>query len=153
MAQRSNVFFIPPGEEVDSYKLIEGAKFVLVYNSSIGLEASILGKPVLCAGRARYTQADTVTYPDSRQEYWGQLETMLYSEQIDVPEGFQQNARHFLYEELYHASLDLSDFLQEDPTLPGMVVFKEFDPQDLLDSRALHAIYRGITGGAPFLLD
>jgi hypothetical protein len=153
LAQRSNVFFIPPGEEVDSYKLIEGSKFVLVYNSSIGLEASILGKPVLCAGRARYTQADTVTYPDSRQEYWGQLETMLYSEQIDVPKGFQQNARRFLYEELYHASLDLSDFLQEDPTLPGMVVFKEFDPQDLLDSRALHAIYRGITGGAPFLLD
>jgi hypothetical protein len=151
LVQRSNVAFIPPGEEVNSYTLIEGAKFVLVYNSSIGLEASILGKPVLCAGRARYTQADSVTFADTRQEYWKQLEAMLSSEALEVPERFRQNARRFLYEELYHASLDLSDFLQEDPTLPGMVTFKTFDPPALLDSLSLEVIYRGITSGVPFL--
>ncbi|MFN2149887.1 MAG: hypothetical protein ACK2T2_15995, partial [Anaerolineales bacterium] len=138
---------------VNSYRLIEGSKLVLVYNSSIGLEASILGKPVLCAGRARYTQAETVFFPETKKTYWAELEHLLTSAAIEVPTRFSRNARRFLYEELFRASLDLSDFLQEDPTLPGMVTLKAFDPVELLESQALQTIVRGITRGVPFLLE
>jgi hypothetical protein len=58
----SNILFIPPDEFMSSYELIKDAKFVMVYNSTVGLEASIMGKPVLCAGKARYTQVPTVYF-------------------------------------------------------------------------------------------
>jgi len=149
---RANVLFIPPDEELNSYRLIEGAKLVLVYNSSIGLEASILGKPVLCAGRARYTQAGTVFFTETKDAYWAELDRLLTDEEIRVPAGFSRNARRFLYDELFRASLVLSDFLQEDPTLQGMVTLKEFEPADLLESQALQTICRGILEGTPFEL-
>jgi hypothetical protein len=57
-----------------------------------------------------------------------------------------------MYDELFRASLDLSAFLQDDPTLPGMVTFKDFDPCTLLESRPLDAICNGIIEGNPFLM-
>ena len=51
-----NVVFIDSQEYISSYELIQRSKFVMVYNSSIGLEAALMGKPVLCGGQGRYTQ-------------------------------------------------------------------------------------------------
>ena len=62
-----NVRFINPEQYVSSYDLIKKSKFILVYNSTIGLEASILGTPVLSAGRARFTQYPTVYFPNNPQ--------------------------------------------------------------------------------------
>ena len=45
-----NVVFIDSQEYVSSYELIQRSKFVMVYNSSIGLEAALMGTPVLCGG-------------------------------------------------------------------------------------------------------
>ena len=42
-----NVVFVSPRETLSSYELIRRSKFVMVYNSTIGLEASILGAAVL----------------------------------------------------------------------------------------------------------
>ncbi len=39
-----NVIFINSNEMISSYELIEHAKFVMVYNSTVGLEAAIKGK-------------------------------------------------------------------------------------------------------------
>jgi hypothetical protein len=36
----------------------------MIYNSTIGMEAAIMGAPVLCAGKARFTQLDTVFFPN-----------------------------------------------------------------------------------------
>ncbi len=69
--------FIGPSEYISSYSLIELAKFVLVYNSSVGLEATLLGVPVLCAGRARFTQWPTVTFPEDRPAYERTLQAFL----------------------------------------------------------------------------
>jgi hypothetical protein len=151
--QRKNVIFIGPEQTLSSYELIEQSKLVLVYNSSIGLEASILGKPVLCAGRARYTQADTVFFPADAEAYWLELARLLSEKSIQIPERFQRNARKFLYHELFRASLDLTPYLEIDPTLKGMVTLKEFDPEELRESPSLNAIISGILQGHEFLLE
>ena len=149
--QRKNVIFIGPEQTLSSYELIEQSKLVLVYNSSIGLEASILGKPVLCAGRARYTQADTVFFPADAEAYWLELARLLSEKAIQIPEGLQRNARKFLYHELFRASLDLTPFLEIDSTLKGMVTFKEFDPEELQESPSLNAVINGILQGYEFM--
>jgi hypothetical protein len=53
VAKFPNVVFIDAREYFNSYELIQRSKFVMVYNSTIGLEASILGCAVLCGGKAR----------------------------------------------------------------------------------------------------
>ncbi len=147
-----NVAFFGPSEYVSSYDLIRQAKLVLVYNSSIGLEASILGAPVLCAGRARYTQVPTVFFPSTPEEYVRELRALLAMERIPVPPEYGANARAFLFYELYRASLDLEPFLQPYPAVPGMVTFSSFEPQALLSSRELGAVRSGILDGSPFVL-
>jgi hypothetical protein len=152
LGDEPNVVFIGPGEHISSYELIRLAKFVLVYNSSIGLEASIMGAAVLCAGRGRYTQLPTVYFPQSREEYFEQLEHMLSAEEIQPPPQFARNARRFLSYELYNASLDLAEFMQPYPRQAGMVLFTDFEPQRLLESPALEVITRGILDGESFLM-
>jgi len=145
-----NVVFLGPSDYVSSYDLIRRAKLVLVYNSSVGLEASIAGVPVLCAGRARYTQVPTVFLPGSRSEYRLALKALLQAPALHAPEAFSANARRFLHHELFHASLDLREFLTDEPGFPGMVLLKSFDPARLLESAALTVIREGILYGGPF---
>src|SRR3990170_685064 len=149
---KKNVAFFGPQEPVSSYELIRQAKLILVYNSSIGLEGSIAGVPVLCAGRARYTQLPTVFFPSSRDAYRDQLQAFLNAVRIDVPPEFAKNARRFLAFELFHASLDFSEFLEGDSEFPGMVQLKLFDPRDLSDNAALSVVRQGILEGTPFVL-
>ena len=150
LAAAPNVVFLGPSEYISSYDLMRRAKLVLVYNSSVGLEASIAGLPVLCAGRARYTQIPTVFLPATRREYGLALRALLKAETLRVPDAFAAHARRFLHHELFRASLDLSEFLEQEPGFPGMVLLRRFDPRRLEASEALAAIRAGILDGAPF---
>jgi len=147
----ANVRLFSPSETISSYDLIRQAKVVLVYNSSIGLEASILGAAVLCAGRARYTQVPTTFYPEDREAYIQMLQDFLSRRQISVPDEFSQNARRFLDFELFRASLDLSEFLLPYPKAVGMTLFSDFEPKRLAESPAMEVVRKGILEGAPFV--
>ncbi|HET7009899.1 MAG TPA: hypothetical protein VFI11_03920, partial [Anaerolineales bacterium] len=151
LATARNVVFIPPDDPVSSYELLQASKFILVYNSSVGLEASILGRPALCAGRARFTQMETTYFPADRSEYRRRLEELLGAERPQVPEVQRRNARAFLYYELFHASLDLSEFLLPDPSLQGMVLFSDFAPERLAQAAALQVLRDGILHARPFV--
>jgi hypothetical protein len=153
LLEAENLHFIPATEYVSSYDLIREAKLVLIYNSSIGLEASILGVPVLCAGRARFTGAHTVYFPDSKARYKVMLETFLAQERVENPEEFSENARRFLHYQLFRTSLVLSDFLRPDPDIAGGVLLKGFEIEQLAPERSaeLDVIAKGILYGSPFV--
>jgi hypothetical protein len=123
----------------------------MVYNSSIGLEASIMGSPVLCAGRARYTQMPIAYFPTNRDQYRDQLGEFLSQPSIEMSEEFIRNARRFLFFELYHASLDFSHFMEPYPDAPGNAVFAPFDPLDLTTTHEMIILRDGILEGKPFL--
>ncbi len=125
-----NVVFIDSQEYISSYELIQRAKFVIVYNSSIGMEATLMNKPVLCGGKARYTQYPMVFFPATPEEYHMKLEEFLAAEEIQVPPDFYRNARRFLYFQLYRASLSFSDYLVAGPR-KGFVGLKAFSWQAL----------------------
>jgi hypothetical protein len=148
-----NVVFIDSQEYISSYELILRSKFVMVYNSSIGLEATLMGKAVLCAGKARYTQIPTVFFPPALAEYNRMVETMLAADEITVPSEFKANARRFLYYQLYRASLPLDEFLQSGRRM-GFVELRDFAWQALLpkNSPALNVITDGILQSKPFLM-
>jgi hypothetical protein len=150
----SNLKLIGPDENLSSYELIQRSKFTLVYNSSIGLEATLLGAPVLCAGKARYTQYPIVFYPETREAYEKQLEQFLDAHDIVVPAHFQDNARKFLYYQLYRASLPYNAFLYEHTT-PGYVQLKNLSWESLKpgSSPVIDRIVNGILCGDEFLVE
>ncbi len=149
-----NVVFIDSDETISSYELIQRSKFVMVYNSTIGLEASILGVPVLCAGRARYTQIPTVFFPQTQEAFRAQLLDFLSSKQIEVPPEYQHNARRFLYYQVFKTSLSFDEFLEPDGIWPGFVRLKPFDLDQLKPERSktIRAILEGLLAGKDFLL-
>ena len=149
-----NLYFIPPQEYVNSYDLIRMAKFVLIYNSTIGLEASILGAAVLSAGKARFTASDVAWLPADKTAYQEALETLLAADQVDVPAHFRVNARRFLYWQLYRSSLSFEEYLKPDDVWAGYTALKDFPWQALLpeNSAALQTIHDGILRGGNFML-
>lgn len=147
-----NVIFIPPEQGISSYDLFRFARIALVYNSSIGLEASIAGVPVLCAGRARYSEAGAALFPESREAYRRDLEKVLLGYELPMPANHVENARRFLDFEVHRASLSFSTFLEERRGYPGMVELRRFDPMELTRSEELAVVVEGILGGAPFVL-
>lgn len=150
-----NVVFIPSNKYISSYDLIKKSKFVMVYNSTIGLEASILGKPVLCAGRARYTLIPTVFFPPSRAEYQETLLRFLDTEKIENPDEFRLNARRVLYSQLFRASLPFDQFLEEDGVWQGYVRLKEFSKDELSPEKSstIQVVLKGILDQQPFIRD
>lgn len=147
-----NLVFVPPHEYVSSYELIARAKFVMIYNSTIGLEASVLGAAVLCAGKARFTQYPTVFFPQTIPAYRAMLEDFLAAEKIDVPAEFCRHSRRFLYYQLFRSSLPFGDFLERG-ILPVNARLKMFEPRQLAQSSAVQTVTKGLLENSDFLLD
>jgi len=155
-----HVVFIDSQEYLSSYELIQRSKFVIVYNSSIGLEATLLGVSVLCGGKARYTQYPIVYFPDTPAAFREQAEFFLnYGLQdspvgsIPAPEEFVRNARRFLYYQLYRTSLPFDEFIEASPR-QGFVQLRRFEWEALLpkNSTTLQVIHDGLLENQPFIL-
>jgi hypothetical protein len=155
VSRLSNVVFIPPNQYVSSYDLIRLSKFVMVYNSTIGLEASIMGWPVLCAGKARYTQLPTVFFPESKMDYRSLLQDFLKRDQIPIPSSMVMNARRVLYSQLFRASLPFKNFLEDDGVWKGYVKLKKFHKSQLTPSedQTIRVLVDGIMNNKPFIID
>jgi hypothetical protein len=151
--QLSNVIFVDSNEPLSSYALIQKSKFVIVYNSSIGLEAVLLDVPVLCGGKARYTQYPTVFFPQTPSEYKKMAENFLDQKHIEIPRRFKRNARRVVYWQLYRSSLPFDRFIDAHPT-PGYVQLKRFSWRDLLESNSttMQVLLEGILNGEPLIL-
>jgi hypothetical protein len=109
---------------------------------------------VLCAGKARFTQLETVYFPASREDYLQRLETFLNADKVEAPGAHKINARRFLYYQLYRTSLSFEPFIELDGIWPGYVRLKDFDWKALLpeNSPTMQVISDGILKGEPFIL-
>lgn len=144
-----NVVFIDSQEYISSYDLIQRSKFVIVYNSSIGMEAALMGKAVLCGGKARYTQYPIVFTPPTPQAHREMAEQFLSTASVVLPPEFQRNARRFQYYQLYRASLSFESFLENEPAplhSAAFVRLRSFAWQKLLpqNSPTIHTILEGL---------
>lgn len=147
-----NVIFVSPQEALSSYELILKSKFVMVYNSTIGLEASIMGMPVLCAGKARFTQYPTVFFPQTVEDVRRKMKEFLVADSIDVPLEFKRNARRFLYYQLYKTSLPFGEFL-EPSVRTTQAKLKSFELNELVNSESVNVVLGGVLNEKEFLLD
>lgn len=150
--KEANVVFVSPHETLSSYELIQKSKFVMIYNSTIGLEASITGEVVLCAGKARFTQYPTVFFPQSVESYREELENFIDSENIEAPAEFKRNARRFLYYQLFRTSLPFGNFL-EPSVRTTQSRLKTFTLDELMKADSVKVILDGLLDDGDFLLE
>jgi|GEM_PF-5787847 len=106
-----NVTLIDAGDAVDSYALVRQADLVLVYSSTIGLEAAALGRRVMVAARSAYSAAPFVERPESREEYLRRLA----AGDGGADGGAAEQARRFMYR-LYFEQMLPVPAVREDPT-------------------------------------
>ena len=112
-----------------------------------------MGKPVLCGGKARYTQVPTVYFPESTEAYRKLLKEFLESDAVEQPGIFTKNARRVLYAQLFRASLPFDQFLEDDGLWQGYVRLKKFSPNLLKQgqSEAIDVVLNGIIKSQPFI--
>ena len=152
VAEMPNVHYIDATEYISSYDLVRQAKFSLVYNSTIALEAVLLGKVVLCGGKARYTPYNMVHFPQSVANFHKAAEEFLAADALSNPPEFMHNARRFYYFTYYCIPIPFGPYLGPHP-VRGYITFNDFKPQALLpeNSTAMRVLYDGIIEGEPFL--
>lgn len=76
------VMFIDSGDDVNTYDLIEEAKVVVPYISTVGIEAAALGKVVVTEGSSCYADLGFVWSAHTREEYFSLLDKALKGELI-----------------------------------------------------------------------
>ncbi|UCH83623.1 MAG: hypothetical protein JSW50_14405, partial [Candidatus Latescibacterota bacterium] len=135
VADLTNVVFVDALEYLSSYALIRYSKFVLVYNSQIGIEGTLLGAPVICAGDQWYTPYPTVFYPKTPKALRQKIEEFLAAEEITTPEEFMQHARRLTYFQNFQVALPFGDFV-ENHGRRGYVRFKSFPIERLKPEHA-----------------
>jgi hypothetical protein len=151
-ASLPNVAFIPPQERVSSYDLVRMSKFVLIYNSTIGLEAMLLGVPALAAGQAPFIAFDTVYFERDREAYLSRLESFLTADRLQVPEERLCSTRRFMYYRYYRFSLPFGEFVESTPPT-GYVRLKKFSWHALQNSPTARSLVGGMLRGERFELD
>lgn len=66
--QYSNVTVIPAKEKVSTYSLMDAADKIIVFGSTMGIESSYWGKPVILLAGAMYYNLDVCHVPHSEKE-------------------------------------------------------------------------------------
>ncbi|MBI9044552.1 MAG: hypothetical protein JEZ06_08705 [Anaerolineaceae bacterium] len=147
----NNLAFIDPNNPVSSYELISKSSMILVYNSTIGLEASILGKKVICAAKSRYSQFDTVDLPLSIDEYLKLVKTNL-TKLLPIDHKKVENANKVFYFQFEKYSIPFDKFIFPIKKSPGHVGLKNIKLKDLemSNSNSARIIVEGITEGKEF---
>jgi len=73
----SNIHIVPPESDISSYRLIELSHLILTYSSTIGLEAALMGKPVMVTGQTHYRAKGFTIDTDTEAEYFDRLIEIL----------------------------------------------------------------------------
>jgi hypothetical protein len=85
------VRWIAAADPVSTYDLIRSAKVVLPHTSTVGIEAALLGAPVILSTRVYYDTFSFVFNPATRQDFFVLLDKAL-SGALSVPEPAKSEA-------------------------------------------------------------
>lgn len=72
-----NVIVLPPESSVCSYTLMDHSSKVIVFNSTMGLESSYWGKPVICLNMSDYSNLNIAYQPKSEKEVFDLIDNPI----------------------------------------------------------------------------
>ena len=143
--QYPNVTIIKPESPVSSYSLLDNCSKVIIFNSTVGLEASYWRKPVIALTHFYYSEFEAVYTPKSQNELWKLIDTKELADRYN--EGVLKFA-YFLYRKnlpkFEYVSYKYIDFKFLRTRLSGAMVMK------FLNSYKIMAIIEFLINRIPF---
>jgi hypothetical protein len=139
LALPPNVKLVPSAAPVSSYALIDAASLVMVYTSTVGLEAALSGKRVLVAARVYYARRGFTQEVDDPASLGRLLEEAFATRSLSEHE--RDLARRFAYLLLFRFLRDVPVVKQRPHTYP------------LLDPGDAHALLPGQSADFDALMD
>ena len=100
----SNVRFVGPNDATSSYELIDAADRVLVYASTVGLEAALAGKTVIVAGDTHYKGRGFTFDPVDPYSYEAAVRSSITAEALDPAK--RESARRYAYAFFFRFNID-----------------------------------------------
>jgi hypothetical protein len=106
--KHNNLNVIWPAESIDSYQLLEDCDIVLVFSSTIGIEAAFWSKPVILASRAFYESLDCIYKPKTHNELISLIKSDLkpLNSQSALKYGFREVTNGVEYKYFQEKGLD-----------------------------------------------
>lgn len=111
-----NIILLEPDTSVSIYDLIPHVKVGLVYTTTVGIEMSVSGKPVVTCAQALYRGKGFTYDPETTAAYFETIQTLLQTDEPLqlVTDRITQAKRFFhLYYFRYFTSLNLFDHVFE----------------------------------------
>lgn len=87
------ITIIPAESPISTYKLIEDLDIVLVFGSTVGIEACHRRKPVICAGRAIYEDLEGIYKPSTHEELCEWINSYP-NHNIDLDEAYRSSLKY-----------------------------------------------------------
>lgn len=125
-----HVTFVDALDDVNSYDLVAQSERVLVYTSSIGMEAAAAGKPVIVAARSNYSDAPFVHRPDTPAAF----QKLVQSDKVDPPPDSVELAYRYLYR-LYFEEMLPVPWIAETPSGFDLVAEQSGNGAELVRAR------------------
>jgi hypothetical protein len=72
-----HVIVVPPESKINTYDLIELARVGLVYSTTVGMEMTMSGLPIIVSGRTHYRAKGFTHDPESLEEYLETIDQVL----------------------------------------------------------------------------
>ncbi|MBI5787947.1 MAG: hypothetical protein HZA78_03720 [Candidatus Schekmanbacteria bacterium] len=146
-----NICIIYPDQDINSYLLLEAGNLVLVYTTTLGLEAATRGIPVIVSANTHYRGKGFTFDISSNEEYYPMLSNLLQREG-KISDEWVNLARKYLYFFFYRYSI-IYDAVDE-PYLGLTGQFKIKNIHDLAPGRDKNfdLICDGIISGKEFFL-
>jgi capsule polysaccharide export protein KpsC/LpsZ len=140
-----SVSVLPPDTDVNTYELIRDLDSAIVYNSTVGLEASYLGTPVVTAGETHYRNLGITHDPQTECEYVDLIEDIS---KLKITTKMHSRAVRYLYYLFYQKHLTFPFISYDDgsPELKPVTGQNINKTKDILDT-----IVENCTNGNPVL--
>ena len=114
LKKTSNTLCIGRDEIFDSYNLIDRSSLVLVYNSTIGIEAVSRGRKTLTAAKSHYSNIGFIKNLKNTEYYLLEIERILKQKDFSVNKEQIQLANEYLHTLRNNVSYNLDNFVQSD---------------------------------------
>ncbi len=144
-----NVRVVPPEDPTSSYTLLELARLVLVYASTIGLEAAVRGKPVVVAGHVHYRGRGWTMDVERKEDYGRQVVEALTRPATLEPEQLEL-ARRYAHL-FFFRFMQPFPWLIDTPRSERRLAFGDLAELAAGRHAVLDRICAGILDGSPFV--
>ena len=109
-----NTKFIGPTEFVSSYELVRLSKFIIVYNSTIGLESIIMGTKVVLGGNPKYGKLSFLKVHSDPKSFKQEIMTKLHREsKVTYEPKNIEEAKAYLYQLVFEQSVRFDKVLSK----------------------------------------